>query len=311
MQIRVALTLLACMTGAIPAQGSESAVRLTTPGGDLHGTLLVPAGVQGPMPVALIIAGSGPTDRNGNSPLIPGRNNSLRMVADALASAGIASVRYDKRGVAGSMGAAKSESELRFTTYVDDAVLWLGWLDSQPQFTDVTVVGHSEGSFIGILAAQRANVARLISLAGAGRSATAVLDEQLSRGLQEPLLGQAREIIRRLVAGEQVDTVPPPLFTLFRPSVQPYLRSWLTLDPAAEMAKLGIPVVVVQGSTDVQVSVADAQRLAASNPRATLEVIEGMNHVLKEVREPADQMRSYGDSTMPLHPRLVEILKRR
>lgn len=293
-------------TLALPAQ--ETAVRLETVAGTLHGTLLVPGNATKPIPVALIIAGSGPTDRDGNTPLLPGKNNSLQMVAALLAQHGVASLRYDKRGVAGSAGAATKESDLRFTTYVDDAVAWLEWLRADDRFSRRMVIGHSEGSLIGVLAAQRSPVDGLVSLAGAGRPIGDVLDEQLSRGLPPDLLGRARSILAELKAGRTVDSVPPPLLALFRPSVQPYMISWLPIDPAREISRLTIPVLVAHGTTDTQTSVADAERLAKGNPRATLELIDGMNHVLKEVREPGRQVASYSDPALPLHPRLVEVL---
>lgn len=296
------------LTTMLSAQ--EAPVALETKSGTLHGTLLLPAGPSGPIPVALIIAGSGPTDRDGNSPLLPGKNNSLKLVAEALARRGVASVRYDKRGVAGSVGAATKESDLKFTTYVDDAVDWLEWLRKDARFSGRIVIGHSEGSLIGILAAQRSPVTHVVSIAGAGRPIAQVLDEQLSRNLPPPLLADARRIVGELEAGRTVDSVPAPLMALFRPSVQPYMISWLPIDPAREAGRLTVPVLVVQGTTDVQVSAADAERLAKGNPRAQRELVDGMNHVLKEVREASQQTASYSDPSLALHPRLVEALSR-
>jgi len=284
----------------------ETPVTLTTKTGVLHGTLLIPTGTKSPMPVALIIAGSGPTDRDGNSPLLPGKNNSLKMLADALGQHGIATLRYDKRGVGASAGAMGQESDLRFTTYVDDAVDWLEWLRADPRFSQRIVIGHSEGSLIGVLAAQRSSVSHVVSVAGAGRPIEEVLDEQLSRMLSPELLGDTRRILAELKTGRAVESVPPQLAAIFRPSVQPYMISWLPIDPAREVGRLTVPVLVVQGTTDIQVNKADADRLANGHSRATVETIEGMNHVLKEVRDPSQQAASYSDPALPLHPRLVE-----
>ena len=284
----------------------ETPVTLTTKTGVLHGTLLIPTGTKSPMPVALIIAGSGPTDRDGNSPLLPGKNNSLKMLADALGQHGIATLRYDKRGVGASAGAMGQESDLRFTTYVEDAVDWLEWLRADPRFSQRIVIGHSEGSLIGVLAAQRSSVSHVVSVAGAGRPIEEVLDEQLSRMLSPELLGDTRRILAELKTGRAVESVPPQLAAIFRPSVQPYMISWLPIDPAREVGRLTVPVLVVQGTTDIQVNNADADRLANGHSRATVETIEGMNHVLKEVRDPSQQAASYSDPALPLHPRLVE-----
>jgi alpha-beta hydrolase superfamily lysophospholipase len=304
----IAFTALAAVLWTATAQSQETPVTLATKTGTLHGTLLIPAGPKSPMPVALIIAGSGPTDRDGNSPLLPGKNNSLKMLADALAQRGIATLRYDKRGIAGSAGAMGKESDLRFTTYVDDAVDWLEWLRGDPRFSRRVVIGHSEGSLIGVMAAQRSPVSHVVSVAGAGRPIADVLDEQLARMLAPALLSDARRIMTELKAGRAVDSVPQQLLVVFRPSVQPYMISWLPIDPAQEVGRLTVPVLVVQGTTDIQVTTGDAERLATGHPRATLEMIEGMNHVLKEVREASKQTASYSDPTLPLHPRLVETI---
>jgi pimeloyl-ACP methyl ester carboxylesterase len=284
----------------------EIPVTLATKTGVLHGTLLMPAGVSPPVPIALIIAGSGPTDRDGNSPLLPGKNNSLAMLADALGQRGIATLRYDKRGIGASAGAMGQESDLRFTTYVDDAVDWLEWLRADPRFSRRLVIGHSEGSLIGVLAAQRSPVSHVVSVAGAGRPIEEVLDEQLSRMLPPDLLADTRRIMAELKAGRAVESVPPQLVAIFRPSVQPYMISWLPIDPAQEVGRLTIPVLVVQGTTDIQVNSADADRLASGHAHATLETIDGMNHVLKEVRESSQQVASYSDPNLPLHARLAE-----
>jgi uncharacterized protein len=298
-------------TTAVLAQ--ETAVSIETPAGALHGTLLVPAGARAPMRAALLVAGSGPTDRDGNTPLLPGKSNSLKLVAEALAARGVASLRYDKRGIGASvgMGRGRTEADLRFTMYADDAAAWLDWLAKDPRFSRLAVIGHSEGSLIGMMAAQRsAKVDRVVSLAGAGRPIADVLDEQLSQQLPPTLLAESRHIMAELKAGRTVDSVSQPLLIVFRRSVQPYFISWLPLDPAAELAKLQVPVLVVQGTTDVQASAADAERLAKASPRATLVMIDGMNHVLKEFRDldRARQQASYSDSTLALHPRLVETL---
>jgi uncharacterized protein len=305
----VAVALALCHCTVREARAQETPMRLDTPTGTLHGTLLLPASARVPVPVAIIIAGSGPTDRNGNSPMLPGQNNSLRMVAEALAARGVASLRYDKRGIGASMGAMKMEKDLRFTDYANDAAAWVEQLAGDPRFSRVLIVGHSEGSTLGFLAAQRGNVAGVISLAGPGRPIAEVLAEQLPKFLADQALRvEAERILAALVAGRMVDTVPAGLMMLFQPSVQPYMLSWLAIDPAAEVAKLPMPVLVVQGSTDVQVTPVDGDRLSKHGRNLTLVQVDGMNHVLKEVRDPAKQQASYSDPSLGLHPGLVEAL---
>jgi len=287
---------------------------LETPTGKLFGALELPKS-SAPLPVALIIAGSGPTDRNGNTRGVPGANNNLKYLAEGLAAQGIASVRYDKRGVAESIKAATSESELRFDTYIDDAVLWIDdavlWgkqLRADKRFSSVIIIGHSEGSLIGMVAAQKIGADAFISIAGAGRPLPQVLIEQLKRNLPADLQSQAEMIVKSLSEGKIVEDVPPALGgALFRRSIQPYLISQFRYDPAKEIAKLSIPVLIAQGTTDIQVPAQDAKLLAQAKPSASLLMIEGMNHVLKEApAEQEKQLKSYTDPSLPVAPKLIE-----
>jgi len=310
-------SLAACLPHAVEAQAKPSAQRLmcnsdtvhvSTPAGLLAGTVQCPAS-PGPWPVVLLIAGSGPTDREGNSAMLPGKNNGLRMLAEALAARGIASVRYDKRGIGASRAAMGSEADLRFEMYADDATLWAKQLRADPQFSTVTVVGHSEGSLLGMLAARQANADAYVSVAGVGRPASQVLHDQLVAGAPPALVAEADRAMARLNAGQTVDSVPPTLAALFRPSVQPYLISWFKVDPIAELRRLNIPVLIVQGTTDIQVAAQEARLLAAAEPKATLVIVEGMNHVLKMVpADQATQVKSYSDPTLPVAPQLIDAI---
>lgn len=285
-------------------------IALDTPTGKLMGTLVLPKS-SNPVPVAVIIGGSGPTDRNGNSRVIPGANNSLKYLAEGLAAKGIASVRYDKRGVAESLNSAPSETDLRLETYIDDAVLWGKQLRKDHRFSALLVIGHSEGALIGVIASRIVGANAFISIAGVGRSAGEVTLDQLKGKLPQDLQSQAEVIVKCLSEGKTMDSVPPILYPLFRPSVQPYVISMFRYDPAKELARLSIPVLIVQGTTDIQVGVQEAKVLSRAKPSASVLIIEGMNHVLKEV--PLDQekqMKAYGDSSLPVVPRLIEGISR-
>jgi len=288
---------------------------LETPTGTLYGTLERPQS-RSPVPVVLMIAGSGPTDRDGNSILLKGANNSLKLLAEGLAAHGVAALRYDKRGVGESgkamqLAAEKTktilrEEDLSFETYIDDAVRWGKHLRADRRFSTLTVVGHSEGSLIGMVAAQRMGARAFVSIAGAGRPLQEIILEQVRSQLPAGLLKTTEDILDQLVAGKRVESVPSELNFLFRPSVQPYLISWLRYDPAKEITKSRIPVLIVQGTTDIQASMRDAKALADGNPAAKLLLIEGMNHVLKTVPNERDkQISSYSDPTLPVAPDLI------
>jgi hypothetical protein len=282
----------------------QQEVELQTNDGSLHGTLDLPGGST-PSLVALVISGSGPTDRDGNQALL--KNDSLKLLGAALASRGITVLRFDKRGIGKSAAAAPREQDLRFETYVDDVVRWIEWLRRDRRFSSVAVVGHSEGSLIGILAAKKATVDALVSIAGAGRPAPALLRDQLAGKLTPSLNERNERILDELVAGRTVSDVPQELLALYRPSVQPYLISWFTYDPMREIAAVESPLLIVQGTTDIQIPVDDARRLAGGNV-AELRVIDGMNHVLKRAASPAEQQAAYTDPALPIDPRAVETI---
>lgn len=291
-----------------PSQPSvDEAVDLTTATLTLSGSLRLPS-ASGKVPVVLIIAGSGPTDRDGNSRMLPGNNNSYRLLADALAERGIASVRYDKRAIGKSVAAGIKEADLRFDMYVDDAAAWIAKLRSDPRFSTVSVIGHSEGSLIGMIAAKRAKADAFISVAGVAKPAGQVIRDQLRPqiGSMDALWQQNESILASLEAGKSVDPVPSPLATipglasLYRPSVQPYLISWFKYTPSSEIATLSVPMLILQGTTDIQVDSAEAQALKAAAPAATLVLVDGMNHVLKHVVDPSQQAASYSDPALPI-----------
>ena len=272
---------------------TEKTVVLKTATGDLDGTLMQPE-LNTTNTVSLIIAGSGPTDRDGNNPAM--KNNSLLMIAAELSKNGIASLRYDKRGIAKSLKAGLKESDLRFENYVNDAKEWIIYLKKALKFKNIIVIGHSEGSLIGMIASQNINVTKFVSLAGAGQPADKLIREQLKS--QPPAITiQSNSIMDQLLKGKTVENVPQQLNSLFRLSVQPYIISWFKYDPQKEIAKLKIPVMIIQGTTDIQIGLDDAKRLAKALTGSKLVVIEGMNHIMKPA--PADRQMNILTYTQP------------
>ncbi|WP_420235340.1 alpha/beta hydrolase [Pseudomonas sp. ABY48] len=288
--------LFSCLAQATVLQRPIS---LDTGSGELFGSLLLPKS-DTPVPVVLIISGSGPTDRDGNNPE-GGRNDSLKRLAWVLAKHNIASVRYDKRGVAASLAATPDERNLSVEAYVADAVAWSHKLAADPRLGPLILLGHSEGALIASLAAPQANAAAVISLSGSARPIDQVLRQQLSNRLPPPLMLRSNELLDSLKAGRLDDNVPAQLQVIFRPSVQPYLISLFRQDPAQAFAALKIPALIIQGSHDIQVSVDDARRLKAAKPDAELALIEGMNHVMRIVpNDVKRQLASYKDPNLPL-----------
>ena len=301
-----ALLLLFCASLAQAAPTVlQRPIDLDTGQGVLHGSLLLPQQTT-PPPVVLIIAGSGPTDRDGNNPA-SGRIDNLKRLALLLAGEHIASVRFDKRGVAASQPATPDERDLSVERYVADVVAWGRALRQDPRFGPLILVGHSEGALIASLAAEQAGASAVITLAGSGRPVADVLREQLAQRLPPTQLAGGVALIDRLQAGQTSLDVPAPLRQVFRPSVQPYLITLLHQDPAAAFARLTVPALIVQGRNDIQVEVADAERLKAAKPDAQLALIDGMNHMLRiSPREMGQQRDSYRNPELPLARELGE-----
>lgn len=307
--IILSLTLLSSIAHAGTPVVLQRPISLDTGTGELFGTLLLPKSAK-PVPVVLIIAGSGPTDRDGNNS-DGGRNDSMKRLALILAKHNIASVRYDKRGVAASRPATPDERDLSIEKYVDDAVGWAAKLKTDARLGPLILMGHSEGALVATLAAERAGAVALISVAGTGRPVDQVVREQLQDRLPPPLLARSEQLIEEIKAGKTDNDVPEPLQVVFRPSVQPYLISLFRQNPTAAFGQLKIPTLIIQGRNDMQVGVGDAELLHKAKPDSQLAIIDGMNHVLRIV--PMDikrQLASYKDPQLPLASEVTDrILK--
>ncbi|ROO33144.1 hypothetical protein SAMN03159376_02439 [Pseudomonas sp. NFACC09-4] len=298
--LTLSLTLFTCLfSGLAQATVLQRPISLDTGNGELFGTLLLPK-ADTPVPVVLIISGSGPTDRDGNNPE-GGRNDSLKRLAWVLARHNIASVRYDKRGVAASLAATADERNLSVEAYVADAVAWSRKLAADPRLGPLVLLGHSEGALIASLAAPQASAVAVVSVGGSARPIDQVLRQQLGSRLPPPLMLRSNELLDSLKGGRVDLNVPPQLQFIFRPSVQPYLISLFRQDPAQAFAALKMPALIVQGTHDIQVGVDDARQLKAAKPDAELALVNGMNHVLRIVpNDERRQLQSYKDPNLPL-----------
>jgi pimeloyl-ACP methyl ester carboxylesterase len=276
----------------------------------LPGTLTIPANYSRRIPVALIVAGSGPTDRNGNSAgLLRLQNNSnlYAILAWQLAKAGIASVRYDKRVIGDNLAKVNIPST-SIDDFVADAIAGARKLVADRRFSKVVLIGHSEGAELVLQAANRgAPVAGIVMMSGAGRPIMTVMREQISRSLPPVEIVKWDSASARYLRGEDPGDVHPGLRSLLLPMNRTFMQSWAKYDPATEIAKVKVPVLIVQGGHDIQVSEVDARNLKAAQPAAKMVLIPAANHVFRAAAsdDRVQQLKLYTDPTIPIVPELT------
>lgn len=298
------------LTAMFLAAAAPQVEQVTVPGpqGPLAGTLTL---AEGKDPAVVIIPGSGPTDRDGNSPLGI-TAGAYRMLADALAARGVSSIRIDKRGMFGSRGAVADPNAATMADYAADARAWAKLAAKRTGNRCAWLVGHSEGGVVALQAAQNPDgICGVLLVASPGRPLGDVMRAQFRvNPANAPILGAALGMLDAIQQGRTVDpaTLPAPLGQMFPTGSQRYLSGVIAVDPAKLAANAKVPVAIVQGDADLQVSVAeDAKRIAAANAKATLAVVPGVNHVLKQVgTDRMTNQRSYADSSLPIAPAVVD-----
>ncbi|MCX4166251.1 MULTISPECIES: alpha/beta hydrolase [Paraburkholderia] len=310
-----ALAVAATIQSGAPALNTQAEIEAPGPMGPLRGTMLTPApaSTSHGVPVVLIVPGSGPTDRDGNSPLGI-HASSYRLLAEGLAAHGIATVRIDKRGMFGSAAAIPDANAVTIDDYASDIRSWITTVRRQTDAPCVWVLGHSEGGLVALVAAQHTpHICGLILVATPGRRLGDVLREQLlaAPGIA-PIANHAMSVLNTLESGQRVDaaTVGPALMPLFAPQVQGFLMSELSLDPAALIANYHQPVLIVQGERDIQVSTTDARRLKHAAPDAQLALLANMNHALKTVStdDRNENHATYANPDLPLANDVVDVI---
>ena len=298
------LIILLCITTVVFSQEKKVTTQDVEINSLIKGTLFSPANVTKNTKLIILIAGSGPTNRNGNQ--IGTQNNSLKFLAEGLAKNGIAVFSYDKRIFAQMINKTIDEKTLSFEDFINDTKDVIAFYKSQKKYSKIIIAGHSEGSLIGMVAAN-GTVDGYISLAGAGRPSDEVIIEQVVKN--SPSMKEAVEKdFTLLKKGKTFENKNPLLASLFRDSVQPYMISWIKYNPKNEIKKLSIPILIVNGTRDSQVSSSDAELLHEANPKSDLQIIENMNHIFKEVKTDDEDAKSYSDPKLPVMPKLVSTL---
>lgn len=272
---------------------------------NIHGTLTTPAHSHGATPLVIIIAGSGPTDRDCNGQGF--KSDAYKKLAHGLALNQIATFRFDKRGVGKSTEQKIEEEKMLFDYLVDDVKSLIAHFKKDPTYNQIIICGHSEGALIGMLAADE-NM-KYISLCGVATSADIILKNQL-----KGKLGDIEEVTFKKIDSlkQNYDVVcdNPMLYSLLRPSVLPYLKSWFKITPTQHIAKFKNPILVIGGGSDLQVADSEASTLASHNPKTVLHIYKNMNHLLVDVVNDEENKASYNKPELPLNQNMInEIVK--
>ena len=267
--------------------GDESAT-IPALGFNIGATLTRPKTGPARLPVAILLAGSGIGDRDGTAFGVP----TLAHLAGRIADAGIMAVRFDKRGYGQSGGRAESATLNDYAEDVRSVIKWLGSRkDVDPK--RIAVVGHSEGAWVGMLAATReGKIAALVMLAGAGSTGADLILEQQQTALDASTITGAdrdsrvalqKQIHAAVLSGKGWEGVPP---ALRKQADTPWFQSVLTFDPSKTIKNVRQPMLLVHGNLDKQVPLAHAEKLAdmartASKSKSVeLVVVRGVNHLL-------------------------------
>ncbi|WP_426430955.1 alpha/beta hydrolase [Winogradskyella sp. HB-48] len=267
----------------------------------IDGTLLIPNDKQ-KQALAIIIAGSGPTDRNGNQNFL--KNNSLKKLAESLTNNGITTFRYDKR-IVKQIRQGNVDKNIMFNDFVSDAEDVIKYFRAKETYSKIYIIGHSQGSLVGMLAAKE-NADGFISLAGAGQNIGDVIVDQVTN--MAPKLGEeAQKVVDKLKKGETTTEYPPTLASVFNIDLQPFMINWMQYNPAEIISELKIPILIINGTKDLQVTEEEARLLKEANDNAEIKIIENMNHVLFEIEgDDLENSKSYNEASRPISTELVD-----
>jgi esterase/lipase len=245
--------------------------------------------------IVVFIAGSGPTDYNGNSNIIDGRNDSLLQLSKGLNDFGINTFRYNKRHV----GKTSKLIEPDFNVFVDDLIDCISWLKAN-KYSNIYLAGHSQGSLVAALAAREIDVSGVISIAGAARTIDEVLYEQMVSMGQKDL---ADTVIKSLQNGKLYLKDESILDSQFSKMNQQFILTWMEHNPLEVYSKLDTKILFLQGDKDSQVTLDELDAFRTLNHKSV--VLKDTNHVLKIVDSEKDNSNSYSDPSYKLSDQLI------
>jgi pimeloyl-ACP methyl ester carboxylesterase len=278
------------------AQVKSEEININNMAIQLPGTLTFSSDKQ---PLIIWIHGSGGVNRDGNQPQY------INQFRKEINKNNIAFFSYDKRTANPKNVTFLQEDGVLIADFVSDVKEVVNYFKNDSRFTEIILAGHSQGSLIAMLALN--NVDKYISIAGAGETIDKTLVRQVTT--QSAEFGKLTEnYLKELKETGEIKQVDPNLMSLFAPQNQPFLASWIALNPLEEIKKVTIPALIINGNKDLQVQVLDAENLKKAKPDAQLVIIKNMNHVLKNIENDADNMKSYMSADFPISKQLIQTI---
>ncbi len=262
---------------------------------------------DGPQPLIIFVHGSGNVDRNGNQAMMNSNANYIKILSDSLVNRNISFYRFDKR-TATSTNIPFIINNMIFEAFAEDVDLVVNYFKEDKRFSSITLIGHSQGSLVAMLV-KNDHVSKYISLAGPSKPIDVSIIKQVQAQNGDSLATIVKSHFKELSNTGTIENIDPNLMGLFNKPTQPFIKSWMAYNPSEEIKNLKIPVLVLNGDKDLQVSTAEAEELHAALPSSELKIIKDMNHVLKTITDDSDNLKSYSVETYPLSTELVSTIE--
>ena len=270
----------------------------------LPGTLKFQAELK-QQPLVIYIQGSGDPDRNGNQPAFNVNSDYINQLGNALAEQNIAFYSFDKRNVTKTNLKFLKQKYL-FSDLATDVTKVIDAFKDDNRFSSITLIGHSQGSLVAMLALN-SHVDKFVSLAGLSDTVDKAFVRQITNQSNE--LGDvAKQHIEELKTTGDIKEINPYLVSLFAKANHEFLIDYFKYNPSEEIKKINLPILILNGTKDIQVPIDDAKILHEANPKSKLVLIEDMNHVLKTIEKDEDNLKSYYTPDYPLSLELITLI---
>ncbi|MFK7781430.1 alpha/beta hydrolase [Psychroserpens sp.] len=269
----------------------------------IDGTLLTPTN-NNSFILAIIVADSGPTDRDGNQNFQ--NNGALKKLAEGLSNENISTFRYDKR-IVKQIRKGKVDPNISFDDFISDVNTIVSHFKSQNKYSKIVIIGHGQGSLVGLVASKN-DINQFISIAGSGKSIDSVIIDQITQ-MDPALVKSTKKAFEKLKKGTIITEYPQALGSIFSSDVQPFMMSWMKYNPQELIKELKIPTLIVNGTKDLQVPVSEAELLKNASSNAEIKIIDNMNHVMFIIEgKELENSKSYNESYRAISNELIQAI---